>query len=341
MTKPTLLLHIGTEKTGTTSIQEFLAHNRRRLQQAGILYPSSLGDKNHIKLAAYAELRPWSFGNKNLGINSAEKHAEFCLRLEQHLSDELKRHDYRSAIISNEHLHSNVTSIGQIETIKALLERYFSDIKVLVYFRRQDLMAVSLYSTALLVGFTPAQHLDVGAARNYYYRFDTIYDNWAEVFGSNNIIVKPFAREKLLAGNVVLDFCATAKLTPELGLAMTERKNESLSLEAACLILELNERIKDGRLELPEPAARKRNQLTQKITELFKGGTYYPNRQLAMRFFQACSETNNALQERIGVDLFNDDFSMYPEQENVELFAAKRLWAKTALDSFDLHTPAP
>ena len=35
-------------------------------------------------------------------------------------------------------------------------------------------MAVSLYSTALLVGFTPAQHLDVAATRNYYYRFDAM-----------------------------------------------------------------------------------------------------------------------------------------------------------------------
>ncbi len=337
--KPTLLLHIGTEKTGTTSIQEFLAHNRAQLKQAGILYPICLGDKNHIKLTAYAERSPWPFGEKNLGIDSPEKHAAFCLTLEQQLDEELQRRPYRSVIMSNEHLHSNLSNPEQIQALKAFLAPHFSDIKVLVYFRRQDLMALSLYSTALLVGFTPNRQLDVSAARSYYYRFDSIYDNWAGIFGSENLLVKAFARDKLVGGNVVVDFCATAGLSADYGLAMTERKNESLSLEAACLILELNERIKDGRLVLPEPSGRKRNQLIQKITELFKGSPYYPSRQNASVFFQACAETNKALQERINMDLFDDDFSMYPEQENTELFNAKRLWAKTALDSFDLDSP--
>ena len=35
----TLYLHIGTSKTGTTSIQQFLCHNRSALLHQGYLYP--------------------------------------------------------------------------------------------------------------------------------------------------------------------------------------------------------------------------------------------------------------------------------------------------------------
>jgi len=42
-----LHLHIGTEKTGTTSIQEFLRINRANLNSAGIYVPCSLGPSNH------------------------------------------------------------------------------------------------------------------------------------------------------------------------------------------------------------------------------------------------------------------------------------------------------
>lgn len=336
--KPALLLHIGTEKTGTTSIQEFLSFNRARLAESGILYPVCLGEKNHIKLAAYADREPWPFASVQLGIDTHEKQQAFCLDLERQLQDELAKGDYHHAIISNEHLHSNITSPEQIQSLQRLLVKFFSDIRVLVYFRRQDLMSVSLYSTALLVGFTPSRQLDLSAAKSYYYDFNAIYQNWASCFGPEHLEARIFSRERLIAGNVIADFCAAAGLGEELKLVMTERKNESLSLEAACLVLELNERIKEGRLVLPTPV-HKRNHLIRQFTEQFKGAPHYPGREAALRFYQACAESNNALQRRLNIPLFNEDFSMYPEQEDVALYNEKRLWAKTALDSFDLQSP--
>jgi hypothetical protein len=336
--KPTLLLHIGTEKTGTTSIQEFLAFNRAQLAQNGILYPRSLGEKNHIKLAAYAEHAPWPFASQNLGIDTPEKHQDFCLNLRQQLGQELAAHDYRHAIISNEHLHSNIKTQDQIQAVKDFLDAFFSDIQVLVYFRRQDLMAVSLHSTALLVGYTPTRQLDINAAKNYYYDFNAIYDNWAGVFGSDNITARVFARDRFISGNVITDFCAMSGLNGQAGLVMTERKNESLSLEAACLIHELNGRIKEGSVTFAKPLQKR--QLIERITTQCKGPSHYPGRDLAKQFYQVCSASNAALEQRLGIKLFDDDFSMYPEHENTALYEEKRLWAKTALDDF-MVSPSP
>ena len=46
-----LLLHIGTEKTGTTTIQHFCTDHRRELLAQGILYPRSLGGPGHKRFA--------------------------------------------------------------------------------------------------------------------------------------------------------------------------------------------------------------------------------------------------------------------------------------------------
>jgi len=46
-----IILHIGTEKTGTTSIQEFLNLNRVALRDKGFLAPNSGGERHQSNFA--------------------------------------------------------------------------------------------------------------------------------------------------------------------------------------------------------------------------------------------------------------------------------------------------
>ena len=48
------ILHIGTEKTGTSTLQEFFYQNKLNLAKNDIFFPETFGKKNHIKLSAYA-----------------------------------------------------------------------------------------------------------------------------------------------------------------------------------------------------------------------------------------------------------------------------------------------
>lgn len=47
------ILHIGTEKTGTTSFQSFMHRNRDAVLARGVLYPDRLGGDNHRLIATY------------------------------------------------------------------------------------------------------------------------------------------------------------------------------------------------------------------------------------------------------------------------------------------------
>src|ERR1043165_5358722 len=51
-------LHIGVEKTGTTTIQAFMAKNRQALTKKGVLYPRAPGNENHVGLTIYAADNP-------------------------------------------------------------------------------------------------------------------------------------------------------------------------------------------------------------------------------------------------------------------------------------------
>lgn len=55
--KPTLFLHIGRPKTGSTALQHFLMKNRQRLLDNGILYPltGSYQLSSHLFAYAYSE----------------------------------------------------------------------------------------------------------------------------------------------------------------------------------------------------------------------------------------------------------------------------------------------
>ncbi len=45
-----IFLHLGAAKTGTTSVQYFLKKNRNKLLTQNILYPTSMGEDNHLEL---------------------------------------------------------------------------------------------------------------------------------------------------------------------------------------------------------------------------------------------------------------------------------------------------
>jgi len=338
MKKRSLILHIGTEKTGTTSIQEFLALNRPRLKQAGILYPESLGPTNHIRLAAYASHKPWRLLSK-YPLDTQEKHLEFKRFLCHEFQNELALSSCEHVIISNEHLHSRLRETRQIAEIKAFLAHFFHSITVLVYFRRQDLMACSHYSTALKAGSADAKPFKASKT-NYYYNFLKIYQNWTGVFGQQQVTVRIFAKDRFKNGNLIDDFCAHAGISPCPNLPLPQRRNEALSLEAGLLIQALNKQAKNGRIKIDK---RTRKQLVKDILQCHKGAPFYPEQQKAVEFFNRYRESNAVLENLLDGSLrplFDHDFSIYPEKIDKGLLQEKRLWArkelKRLLNTYDI-----
>lgn len=148
------ILHIGVEKTGSTSIQQALAGSRDQLRAAGVLFPKSAGPKNHTRLVASC-LDDDVFDNvkaNNLartGLDSTHYRASFLADFQSELGE---GPDWDTLVISSELISSRLHVQSEVMRLISLLLRYVAQIEVVVFLRRQDRLAVSRFSSALRAG---------------------------------------------------------------------------------------------------------------------------------------------------------------------------------------------
>lgn len=230
-----LLLHIGTEKTGTTLLQQWLYANKAALSQQGVFLSDLMGKPNNRKLVAYFMQGMDDF-MKREKIRSAAEKAQYFQGFEDSLVAEIAqaRQSHDVMIISSEHFHSRLVGQGEVEALAAFLSRHFSEIKVLCYFREQASMRESLYSTGLRTATTTAlDAFDAGADEDrYYYNFFRIATRWSEVFGRAACDFRIYDRAAFAEGDLRRDFLTAVPCALEtvwLDFAV-ERSNESLSL---------------------------------------------------------------------------------------------------------------
>jgi hypothetical protein len=187
-------LHIGTEKTGTTAIQRYLALNRHALLAQGHLYPDTPpGTNTHIALTAYAlDDHKADSGRESLGLGSVEQLAAFRREFPSALECEIAKSGASTIILSNEHLSARLRTATEMRRIKYLCDRIATGSKVIVYLRNQVDYLVSGYSQYVIDGGTAEFAFDGKHSANY----ATILDRWASVFGRENITVRRFEREE-------------------------------------------------------------------------------------------------------------------------------------------------
>ncbi|MBI1262330.1 MAG: hypothetical protein GC184_11455 [Rhizobiales bacterium] len=204
------VLHIGTEKTGTTLLQQWLYENRDELGRQKIYLSGILGVPVNRLFAGYFQhqLDEWAERNKILSFEDKAKYFDGFL---ERLSDEIKSAstDHKLFLISSEHLHSRVSRREDIETIKSFLSDHFESVEIICYFRPQTDMAVSLYSTMVRMDYTHdvetfvQEHL---RDNSYYYNYKEIADNWSSVFGKENCHFKIYDLKKFAEKDLRIDF---------------------------------------------------------------------------------------------------------------------------------------
>ena len=319
------IIHIGTEKTGTTSIQQFLANSRESLKTEGVIYPASAGPQGESQweFVAYAHSEPWikDFG-KRFEIKSADDQADFKNKFHRRLENEFKSIARKDLlIISSEHFHSCLESIDEIERLKGFLEPWCSEIRILVYLRRQDRVAVSYYSTKLKGG-NPNPVLFPKAAPGelpYYFDYLELYNRWSAVFGKTKIDIRLFESTELIGGDLLLDFCSSVGIEPR-GAARVPRLNQSLNRDGLDFALALNRKVigvaEEGVIKL-------HGELIGFIAREYSGYGAVASRREAVEFLEKFAVANEQLRSlampQRAEPLFDSDFSSYPEElEQVE-----------------------
>lgn len=242
------ILHIGTGKTGSTSIQEYMFVNRKSLLEQGIFYSEALGLKNHRRLPAIFQNddKPENYYKDRGLLTPKDRRAAKEIWWREFQNELMQAGSCARCLISAEHL-----SQLDNEEVKALHNRLaplFEEVRVLVYLRDPVDYAVSMYDTALKIGspnMRPAAPA-LGGPTDY----ARILQAWSEVFGKEHMNVRLFDRSELVGGDILQDFAHTAEIETE-GFASVDVKNPSLGILGQELLLQINRRLpkyrKDGR----------------------------------------------------------------------------------------------
>lgn len=296
------IVHIGTEKTGTTSIQKFLYQNRRKLRSRGFHFVQSPGKLNNQALPAICirnEKRDDFFRNR--GIETTEQRdayrREFTAEFEAELAS--LPASVHTVLISSEHFHSRIRTEEEMDNVHAFLSRYFDDIKIVCYLREQGVTCSSYYSTSLKSG-GPVSFEDFMlrcAPTNYYFNYLDMLANWERCFGFDALDVSLFATEHFERGDLLEDFAK--KISPDLvGTFNTaiQAENESLSPAGQALMRAVN-MVFPGRSARPEVSP-----IREKCRILIYDKLRGPGQRLTLsrhlHIFDSFRESNEALRKK-------------------------------------------
>ena len=315
--KPSCFLHIGYPKTGTTTLQNFLAENSEHLISQGILYPHSLRrsehSPNHQRLVAYAlengrfpEVDEW------FGLTDAQDIGRFRAEMEVSLTQELEseRGKLNFVICSNEHLAERLEHVTELERLKSFLTAQFARVTVVVYLRRQDRLAVSYYSTALRVGSSEGLNLPEEQSPNgpwTVFDYARVLGPWRDVFGQDAVQVRIYedCRSALIE-----DFCQVTgvRLTP----SMTKPAPTNLAFSATgqAILRGIN---RSGLFSSAERWA-----LWRLLDQEYTGQPALPARAETIAWYDRWRGANERVRQEFfperSAPLFDEDFSEYPLQ---------------------------
>jgi hypothetical protein len=207
-----LLLHIGSPKTGTTSLQRFLFENEIALRDRGINYMRA--GRSHI-------------AHNPLPISVAQRNEAAALAA---IVDEYERAPEQIHVMSSEILFRMIVA-GRLDTYWP--EALRGQTRVLCYIRRQDHYAEAMYKQRVKNGLVTIDRAAFLQQQTPKLKYSTLIDRYAAIVGIENVLVRPFDRSRFPDGDVVADFAGTV-----LGLGSTEglvrsseRANPTLSVE--------------------------------------------------------------------------------------------------------------
>lgn len=234
-----LYLHIGMNKTGSTSIQRTLQKNASALADAGFHYYDDAANHTYLIQYLFKEKKHQIRSMKAQGIKDP---AEIDRQFESDIA--------RFEAFLDEHRNGNVILSGEaisrldaqeVQALKAWFGERFEQISVIVYLRPPRSALASMAQQRIKGGNHFSNVFRVFERFNIL-PYRQAIEPWLDNFGPERLQAGLFARDHLLEGDVVRDFFGRIGLGEEVFETLRVlRLNESLSLTAVKLLSSMNE----------------------------------------------------------------------------------------------------
>jgi hypothetical protein len=180
---PRFVLHIGANKTGTSSIQKMLFENRQALEDVGWEYPDF-----HILHMAHHNIAYSILGNPQLSLS---------VGWENEFHEIVRRRDRR-------YIFSSELFFRIVDPQKAAQFFPPSETRVVLYLRDHLSYMMSWYAQAIQERNLTASFSDY--VKFFSQPFTQFLSAWEKVYGPERIVIRPFVRKDLVGQDTRSDF---------------------------------------------------------------------------------------------------------------------------------------
>jgi len=310
----TIYLHIGTFKTGTSSIQGFLGRNRNALAQQGYLVPSSAAPGHHeLPISLIKEYSSFRGAWPKVEESSGQLWKKLLNEIESSQCDKVVISAETFCDLVNEHCRDSSEKMGKL--VAKYLRNY--EVKVVCYVRAILPYMQSMYGETIKI--TPShrsfeEQVGIYAKHRSLHLSPTIYlDFYEKLFGRQAMIVREYKREKLANGDVVHDFAEVIGLPTAI--------IETLLGESTKGPLSLNTSIDPRQMDLKRAfnlAGVHGPDLNRQIAELLKGAARLADEhnqgsegQLDASLYDLICEEQLELNTRYGLEMASPEPDLY------------------------------
>ncbi|MEI8622621.1 hypothetical protein P4S66_18280 [Pseudoalteromonas sp. B129b] len=226
-----IILHVGSGKTGSTSIQKAL-YECKKENDSKLFYPTILNHKgNQIFRFAFCDISDTPSNIKAKFKNDPQGYTDYQKAIKESFEENIKGHD--DIIVSSEFLF--LSNNDEVATIKAYLTNLgFTEIHVIMYLRDPAKYYLSVAQQAL------KNHYKLPSPSGFRYEMLEAINNWRSI-NVASFTLREFDRSCLHKGDVIEDF---SKSLSELGLssslAISSKSNESMSVEGTTVLQEFH-----------------------------------------------------------------------------------------------------
>lgn len=244
-----LYLHIGSHKSGSSSIQSFIEDNQLLFLEAGVFIDESLTFKDQWKIAAWAGYpKNTDYFVNTLAFNESELRdlvSGYPEAFRKKLISAQKAKGFHSCIISSEFLYSQCSDEIAIENLAVLFKSVFSSVTILFYFRDQVSMAKSVYKQLVngpaMASMSYEEFVET-VTEDSVFNYEELLKRWAIFFGYENIKVAQLGNKSgcLQGEDLLLHFASSIKLRDQPFVLRVKVANQSPSFYAIQIIRYLN-----------------------------------------------------------------------------------------------------
>ena len=203
-----MVIHAGTGKTGTSTIQAFLRENRDRLAEAGVLVPRSAGPVRHVHLNLFMRTRAELANSPRWHRRRSQDPARFRRTFKRRLFAEIEAAGLPKVLFTDEEVFK--ASDDALRRLRRITGPLAANLREVVYLRRQDDHLVSRYQQGVKIGWI--KRLQEWGLEDFsgLYDYAARLDRHRTLLAPDELVVRRFDPSFFPGGSLLQDFLDAA-----------------------------------------------------------------------------------------------------------------------------------